>query len=157
MAWLIDTNIFLRLARRNDPDRQIALDAIATLRANNQALCYTTQVMVEFWNVCTRPVTARGGLGLDQPTTERKIRLLENRFRLLPESLVTHQEWKRLVSAYSVRGVQVHDAMLVAVMTAHNISHLLSFNDADFRRYGNITVINPKDIASVFPMTHPTN
>jgi predicted nucleic acid-binding protein len=42
MAWLIDTNVFLRTARRNDPDRQVALDAIQSLRANNEILCYTT-------------------------------------------------------------------------------------------------------------------
>jgi predicted nucleic acid-binding protein len=56
MAWLIDTNVFLRTAKRNDPDRQVALDAIRALRAKNEILCYTTQVLVEFWNVCTRPM-----------------------------------------------------------------------------------------------------
>src|ERR1041384_1620608 len=120
MAWLVDTNIFLRIARRNDPDRQIALDAIRLLRAKNEDLCYTTQVLAEFWNVCTRPVTARGGLGLALPVTDRKTRLIEKRFRLLTENLATHQEWRRLVLAHSVQGVQVHDAMLVAVMNVHS-------------------------------------
>ena len=48
MSYLIDTNIFIRVAKRNDPDRQLALDAIRKLRANKEDLCYTTQVLVEF-------------------------------------------------------------------------------------------------------------
>ena len=157
MAWLIDTNIFLRIARRNDPDRQIALDAIRVLRAKNEILCYTTQVLAEFWNVCTRPVPARGGLGLALPVTDRKTRLIEKRFRLLTENLATHQEWRRLVLVHSVHGVQVHDAMLVAVMNVHNITQLLTFNDTDFKRYTGITVLSPTDVIKAPPTTQPTN
>ena len=64
MPYLIGTNILLRLAKRNDPDRTLALKALQELKSKNEDLNYTTQVMVEFWNVCTRPLTARGGLEL---------------------------------------------------------------------------------------------
>lgn len=157
MAWMIDTNVFLRIARRNDPDRQIALDAIQFLRANNEILCYTTQVLVEFWNVCTRPTTARGGLGLALQTTERKTRLIEKRFHLLTESGATHQEWRRLVSAHFVQGVQVHDAMLVAVMNVHGVKHLLTYNDNDFKRYLGISVLSPVDVIKAPQTSKPTN
>lgn len=145
MAYLIDTNVFLRVVRRSDSDRQLALNAIRKLRANKEDLCYTTQVLVEFWNVCTRPTHARGGLGLSTQLTERKVRLIEKRFRLLTESLATHQEWRQLVSNHSVSGVEVHDAMLVAVMKAHGITHLLTFNKDDFKRYPGITVLSPSE------------
>jgi hypothetical protein len=36
MSYLIDTNVFLRAAKRNDPDRQLALDAFRKLRANKE-------------------------------------------------------------------------------------------------------------------------
>ena len=157
MAWLIDTNIFLRAAKRNDPDHQVALDAIRALRAKNEILCYTTQVLVEFWNVCTRPTTARGGLGLKLSVTERKTRLIEKRFHLLPENLATHQEWRQLVSAYSVQGVQVHDAMLAAVMNVHGVANLLTFNRDDFKRYSGITALSPADIINALPTAQPTN
>ena len=110
MPYLIDTNILIRLAQRNDPNRPVVLKALRELKQQNEDLCYTTQVLVEFWNVCTRPITARGGLGLTIEVTERKAKLIEQRFRLLPESLATHQEWRRLVTLHSVKGVQVHDA-----------------------------------------------
>jgi predicted nucleic acid-binding protein len=157
MVWMIDTNVSRRAARRNDPDRQVALDAIRALRSKNEILCYTTQVLVEFWNVCTRPATSRGGLGLTLQATERKTRLIEKRFHLLTKNLATHQEWRRLVSAHSVQGVQVHDAMLVAVMNVQGVRRLLTFNDADFKRYSGITVLSPADVIKAPPTSQPTN
>lgn len=146
MAYLIDSNVFLRAAKRADPDRPLALGAIRKLRANKEDLCYTTQVLVEFWNVCTRPTSARGGLGLSLQITERKTNLIKKRFRLLTESLATHQEWRRLVAAYSVSGVHVHDAMLVAVMKVYGVTHLMTFNKDDFKRYPGITALLPSEV-----------
>ena len=146
MSYLIDSTIFVRIAKRNDPERQTALDALNNLRADAEDLCYTTQILAEFWNVCTRPTTARGGLGLSPQETERKTKMIEKFFRLLPESLATHQEWRRLVTSYSVSGIQVYDARLVAVMNVHSISHLLTFNGNDFKRFSGITVVDPKSI-----------
>lgn len=147
MAYLIDTNIFLKAAKRNDPARPLTLNALRQLREKNETLCYTTQVLVEFWNICTRPPTARGGLGLSCQGTERKTRVIEKWVRFLPENLATHQEWRRLVVAHSVQGVQVHDTTLVAVMQVHNISHLLTFNRDDFKRFPDITILTPAEIA----------
>jgi hypothetical protein len=41
----------------------------------------------------------------------------------------------------------VHDAQLVAAMAAHGLSHILTLNIADFRRYRNeITPVHPADV-----------
>lgn len=146
MAYLIDTNILIRLASRDDPLRQVSLDALRKLRSRNEVLCYTPQVLGEFWNVCTRPVTARGGLGLSLRETEQKVRLIERYFVLVPDNLATFQEWRRLVASYSVTGVAVYDAKLVASMVVHGLTNLLTFNSDDFKRYTNITVVNPSDL-----------
>lgn len=146
MAYLVDTNCFLRLAEPNSPNRKLVLAALKKLHGSGEVLCFTPQVLAEFWNVCTRPASARSGLGLSIESTERKVRLIEKHFRLVPDNPVTFVEWRRLVSDLKVIGVQVHDARLVASMIAHNISHLVSFNDRDFHRYSQITVVNPADI-----------
>jgi predicted nucleic acid-binding protein len=155
MPYLIDTNIFLRVAKRNDPERATCLEALQLLAAHQEDLCYTTQTLVEFWNVCTRPASARGGLGLSLQTTERKVRLIEKRFRILPESAATHQEWRRLVSAHAVEGVQVHDTMLVAVMTIHKITHLLTYNKGDFKRFAGVTAVTPAEVMQALPPVPP--
>ena len=39
------------------------------------------------------------------------------------------------------------DARIVAAMKVHNVTHLLTFNTDDFKRYDEITVVNPQNIA----------
>ncbi len=146
MAYLFDTNVFLRLVRKSDPLRQEALNALQKLRARGEAVCYTPQVLSEFWNVCTRPATAHGGIGLTVSDTDKKARLIERHFRLLSDSFATHQAWRRLVVAHSVMGVQVHDAKLVASMMVYGVTHLLTFNVDDFKRYSGISAVHPKDV-----------
>ncbi len=48
MAYLFDTNVFIRLASRNDPLHQVALYALRKLRSRNEVLYFTPQVMSEF-------------------------------------------------------------------------------------------------------------
>lgn len=146
MAYLFDTNVFVRLAFRNDPQREVALEALRILRSRNEVLSVTPQVLSEFWNVASRPASARGGLGLSPIETERRVRLIERYFRLLPDSLATFQEWRRLVVAHSVKGVEVHDAKLVASMNVYGIAHLLTFNVSDFKRYPGILAVSPVDV-----------
>ena len=146
MAYLFDSNNFLRLAEKNSSQRQIVLYAVRKLRADNEIIYYTPQVLAEFWNVCTRPQSARSGFGLSIAQTERKANLIQKHFGLLPDNLATFTEWRKLVSDYKVTGVQVHDAKIVASMIAHNIQYLVTFNEKDFKRFPMITVLNPKDI-----------
>jgi predicted nucleic acid-binding protein len=145
MPFLVDTNIFLRLVPTNDPDRQIVLEALQKLRARKEELFYTTQVLAEFWTVCTRPTTARGGYGLTSVETERKARPIERYCKLLTESLATHQEWRRLIMAHSVQGVLIHDTRTVSVMNVHGITNILTFDTGDFKRFTNITALSPLD------------
>ncbi|WP_238993744.1 hypothetical protein [Calothrix sp. PCC 6303] len=57
--------------------------------------------------------------------------------------------WEQLVVKYQVKGKQVHDTRLVAAMIAHQITHLLTFNTDDFKRFTEITVIEPRDISTI--------
>jgi hypothetical protein len=43
-------------------------------------------------------------------------------------------------------GKNAHDARFVAAMMAHGLTHLLTFNPQDFRRYSGITVVTPAEI-----------
>jgi predicted nucleic acid-binding protein len=143
--YLFDTNIFLRLAEKHSTERPIILNAIRKIRRQNKTICYTPQVLAEFWNVCTRPASARGGLGLSIEQTERKVNLIQKHFELLPDTLSTFTEWRKLVADYRVMGVQVHDTKLVASMNVHKVEYLVTLNEKDLKRFA-IKVINPKDV-----------
>src|SRR6266516_1154603 len=135
MLVLADTNILLRLLAPADPQRAAVRQAVRVLRARGDTLVVSPQGAAEFWNVCTRPTTARGGFGLTVPETDRRLRLIERIFRVLGDSPAAYPIWRSLIVTHSVSGVQVHDARLVAFMQAHGITHILTFNGADFARY----------------------
>lgn len=67
-------------------------------------------------------------------------------FCVLDDLAAVYGRWKQLVVAHSVRGRQVHDARLVALMLEHEIGSILTFNVGDFARYSEITAISPHDL-----------
>lgn len=146
MLWLLDSNILIRLPHRPDPLHLTIRQALGRLWARGDRYCYTSQILGEFWSVCTRPTTARGGFGLALTETDRRVRLIERFYGFLPDHAAVHVEWRRLLMAHGVAGVQVHDARIVAAMHVHGITHLLTLNVPDFARYPRITAVHPRDV-----------
>jgi predicted nucleic acid-binding protein len=142
---LLDTNILLRLLNPADPEYGIVRSAVDALAARGDQLYFVSQNLVEFWNVCTRPAN-RNGLGLSGAETNTRATLIESRFTFLPDTPRVHAAWRRLVTAHSVVGVQVHDARLVAAMLVHGVQQLLTLNDRDFVRYSGVSVLHPRDV-----------
>ena len=66
---------------------------------------------------------------------------------MLSDSDAVLIEWEGIVLRHRVIGKQAHDAHLVAAMVAHGVTHLLTFNDRDFKRFNEITVVNPQNIS----------
>ncbi len=146
-TYLIDTNILVRISQREDPSYGVIRAALGSLRVSGAMLCFTSQNLAEFWNVCTRP-TVNNGYGLSIAETDRRAELIETGFSLLPDTGQTHAEWRRLVVVHSVVGVKVHDARLVAAMQVHGITHLLTLDQQDFARYPGITVVHPRELVT---------
>lgn len=119
--------------------------AVASLTKPGNQLSIIAQNLIEFWAVATRPVVSNG-LALSIADTAAHIKSFQQTFTLLPDTPDIFSEWTRLVELHSVVGRQAHDARLVAAMVVHGVSHLLTFNDADFKRYNEITVVNPQNV-----------
>ena len=120
--------------------------AATTLTRQGNQVSIIAQNLIEFWAVATRPAI-NNGLALSVADTAAHIKTFQQTFTLLPDTPEIFFEWQRLVKAHSVSGRQAHDTRLVAAMLAHHVTHLLTFNDADFKRYTEITVVNPQDIS----------
>ena len=144
---LVDTNVLLRRIQTAHPQYAAARAALTALRQQGETLCITPQNLVEFWSVATRPREVNG-LGMAPTEVDREVGALEQLFQLLPETPQIYHEWRRLVMAHSVSGRQVHDARLAAVMLAHRVSNILTFNVDDFQRYGGITTVDPTSMAA---------
>ena len=145
-AGLADTNVILRWAQPNDPLHSVAVDSVAALRARGMMVYIAPQNVYEFWNVATRP-SDKNGFGLTPAQAEGEVRRLETFFPLLEDTRTVYLEWRRIVVAHSVSGVQVHDARLAALMRVYGIANLLTFNARDFTRYG-VHVLLPQDVIS---------
>jgi predicted nucleic acid-binding protein len=67
---------------------------------------------------------------------------LKKFFVLLPDSPKIFDEWETPVVQHQVAGKPTHDARLVAAMKVYNVTHLLTFNASDFKRFTSITAID---------------
>jgi predicted nucleic acid-binding protein len=145
LSYLVDTNILLRLVQPDSPQYGVIRECTDRLWASGAELSYTSQNLAEFWNVCTRPAD-RNGFGFSVTETDERATLIEAKFSLAAESEATHQEWRRIVVAAKVSGIQVHDARLVATMHVHGIEDLLTLNGKDFLRYSGIAAHSPEEV-----------
>lgn len=71
---------------------------------------------------------------------------IEKKFRVLDDLGSVYNRGKDLVSSYSVRGRQVHDARLVALLLEHKVGSILTSNVDDFTRYSEITAVGPQGL-----------
>lgn len=145
MSFLVDTNMLLRSVAPSHPMYALAINAIGILLGRSEELYITPQNLIEFWNVYTRPAD-RNGLGCSVGEAKIEINRLKSIFPLLPDIPAIYGEWESLVITHAVKGVNVHDARLVAVMLAHSVTHILTFNTEDFKRFSQITVVHPSEI-----------
>lgn len=143
---LLDSNILLRWVEPDQPDQAIVARALDLLQSADSDLCYTSQNLGEFWNTLTRPAD-RNGYGLTPAQADRRARAIESQITLLPDTLDTHIEWRRLLVAHSISGVQVHDARLVASMHIHGVDRILTFTTRDFVRFTDIQAVHPTDLS----------
>jgi predicted nucleic acid-binding protein len=144
--YLIDSNVLLRSVHPEGSEFRVVDRAIHRLEETDDIPCYTSQNLGEFWNVLTRPAN-RNGYGLSPGEADIRARKVEAKFRLLPDTLAVHQEWRRLLVDYRVSGVQVHDARLVAAMHIHSVKRILTFNTKDFTRFNEIEAVHPLQLA----------
>ncbi len=149
MDVLADSSILLRLLEAGDPLHPSICQAVSVLQGRGERIVIAPQNAAEFWNVCTRPVTARGGYGLSVEETNARLVIIESLFAVLSEPATTYGIWRSLVVTHGVQGKQVYDARLAALMQAHAISHILTLNGLDFARYPGIIPIDPSSVEAL--------
>ena len=143
---LLDTNIVLRQLRRDDSDYAMVTRAVEILRRRQEPMVLVPQNTVEIACVLTRPVVANG-FGLSPADAEVELQRIERLYPVLPDTADVYQHWRLLFADPGAVGRQVYDMRLVAAMRAHGLTHLLTINVDDFKRYSGITVLHPRDIS----------
>jgi predicted nucleic acid-binding protein len=146
-SYLLDTNIILRFANTHSSESEMINNAIFQILLQGGQCFITSQVLIEFWVVATRPV-AVNGLGWTPEETERAVQMLLNQFDLLEETPDIFPIWLSLATTHKISGKRTHDLRIQAVVLAHNISHILTLNPKDFVKVEGITIIHPNSINS---------
>ncbi|MBS0209145.1 MAG: PIN domain-containing protein [Planctomycetes bacterium] len=145
MASLIDTGVLLRAFDTSSPEYRPIRQALRTLWLRQERLVVTLQNLAEFWNVSTRPID-KNGFGLSAELAERRLTIVERICEVVTEDEHSYRIWKGLLITHAVTGVAVHDARLVSVMLARGVSTVVTLNERDFQRYGDIAVVNPRSL-----------
>lgn len=134
----IDTNVLVYATAAASPNHARARDALARL-ASGGPLAISRQVLREYLAVTTRPQVWAKPLTLAEALADADG--FSRRFAILEDGPPV---WDRLASlgrGFWFGGRQVHDANIVATMLAHGETRLLTFNDADFRRFSSVIEI----------------
>jgi len=147
MRILVDTSPIVRISDPKDRHHRIAIDALGHLEEAGHELRLVPQNLYEYWVVATRQVK-NNGLGFSSGQVDGYLQSFTALFPLLKDERTIFEHWRKLVTEHEVHGKPAHDTRLVAAMQRHGITHLLTFNDADFRRYNAITVMVPQEVAA---------
>jgi predicted nucleic acid-binding protein len=147
MRILVDSNIIIRLFDQACVQHQVALEATEKLRLTKNQLCLVPQNIYEVWSVATRPANVNG-LGLSFAQVQAEVAGLRGIYDRLDETPAVFVEWEKLIALHTVVGKNVHDTRLIASMVVHGLTHLLTFNQQDFQRFTNITILSPTDVVA---------
>jgi len=147
MTVVIDANVLLRLADTTAALHPVTLSALSALESQGHVLHTLPQSIYEFWVVASRPVRGNG-LGLSAAECDGAVVAIETMFPVIPDPPALFVRWRALVVAHACHGKVAHDARYVAAMQAHGLTHLLTFNLADFTRFPGLSLLDPAVIAA---------
>jgi predicted nucleic-acid-binding protein len=143
VTYLLDTNILLRLLTPESEEYDIIERAITRIFLQGGQCFITSQILIEFWVVVTRPLEVNG-LGWTLERTREAIDRLLDQFNFLEETSEIFSHWLTLVTTYNIRGKRSHDIRLQSVALTYNLDYILTLNTQDFISIEGVNIIHPE-------------
>lgn len=132
----VDTNILIYASRPKAAQHAVSQAALLRLRQEGSPLWLSQQVLREYLAASTRPQSS--GPALPMAAAISDARRFRATFNVAEDRPDLFDRLLHLLAGHPGGGKQVHDANLVATMGIHGLSRLLSFNHADFHRFGSL-------------------
>ena len=130
----IDTNVLVNSRIPGAPDHDAARASLERAFRDPEPLRISRQIIREYLSVATRQQT--WAVNITRENALDDVSRLIGNFEILEDGPVVTEWLLALCREVTVGGQQIHDANIVATMLAHGEHRLLTFNVADFRRYG---------------------
>ena len=130
----IDTNVFVYSRTPEDPHHDAAREQLELALQSGEALRISRQVLREYLAVVTRPQA--WSIAMSREEALAGVEQMMTGCDVLEDGPHVTAVLLQLCREVAVGGRQIHDANIVATMLAHGERRLLTFNAADFRRYG---------------------
>ena len=130
----IDTNVLVKSRVPGAPGHDAARASLERAFRDPEPLRISRQIMREYLAVVTRPQTWPVAITREEALDD--VSRLIGSFQILEDGPLVTDLLVELCREVPVGGRQIHDANIVATMLARGERRLLTFNAADFRRYG---------------------
>jgi predicted nucleic acid-binding protein len=143
---LVDTNILVRISDQADQHYKTTQGAIAGCWRQGKQLFVSNQSLQEFWVVSTRS-TEKNGLGFTFIRANRFIGHFLRTFIRVPDPPKLFEAWRALVYAHQISGIKAYDARLAAFIEAQGLSGIMTYNVADFAKFG-VKIVDPRDTST---------
>ena len=130
----VDTNVLEKDRILEAPQHKITRASLESALELSEPLRISRQVLREYLAVVTRPQT--WSVPLARADALDDVERLAAAFELLEDGPVVTDWLLSLCRQLPVGGKQIHDANIVATMLAYGERRLLTYNAADFHRYG---------------------
>lgn len=139
----VDTNILLRATLEAYPNHNALKTYVTGFIQAGHELWISRQVLREYMAQATRPQNFSQPLTIEQ--IETQFETIKTVFQIADETQAVTNELVRLVKTYPSGGRQIHDANIVATMVVQGLTHLMTLNVEDFRRFvDEITILSPE-------------
>lgn len=137
---LVDTNVLLAATDRDREQHATAKGFLKEAYSGKYRAFVGPQIYREYLVIATRPVEVNG-LGMTAQDACQNLQLFQSIVQMLPENLETQEQLFSLVQKYHLEGKRILDANLVALMAAHGIQQLKTFNREDFSGFQGIVFV----------------
>ena len=134
----VDTNVLVYANVQESPWHEQALAAITSAHQAGRMLWISRQVMRKYLVTMTRP---QAFANLPQATVLAQLERFGELFQVADDTAAVTEALLTLLKNYPIGGKQVHDANIVATMQVQGIRHLLTHNEKDFARFGDVLVL----------------
>ena len=131
----VDTNVFLSATDKDREGHRKSLEFLNSGLNGEVSLFICGQIIREYLVVATRP-PENNGLGLTSSAARENVNRFLEVAGLLDETRESMNFLLEFVKTKRLKGKRIHDANILAVMKAHGVRRLYTYNPDHFKNFG---------------------